>query len=270
MAFEKTFQKDNWHREAETIAVRNMIRTRRWGMRVTVYDDPTPSNNGDWVLSYDLDDTDRQNNDNWLKVADIGQTWGGGGGGSSTPGNEYFTGDGVETVFTLAEASAVIQYVEVGGQVMRPGDDYSVSANEVTFVDPPANGIDIGVYYFTDLVVGTDPLEEVEVDSSGPIVTLNMAGEKQRMFVFDTPMATPFAIATDDDGEALVYNFQFEISDVAAVASFDANYTMQSSDTRWDDSSQEFTPDEIGVYEGSAVYDQFNDVWKLKISDPFS
>lgn len=72
-------QKDVWHREAETIARRNGIQLRRWGMRVTVYNDSDPANNGEWVLSYDLASTNRKDNDNWLKVADIGATWDGGG-----------------------------------------------------------------------------------------------------------------------------------------------------------------------------------------------
>lgn len=72
-------EKDVWHREALTLALRNAILLRRWGMRVTVYDDPTPANNGDWVLSYNLVSTVKSDNANWLKVADIGVTWGGGG-----------------------------------------------------------------------------------------------------------------------------------------------------------------------------------------------
>lgn len=78
MSFEGQFTKDNWHREATTLAVRNGIKTRRWGMRVTVYADPTPANNGEWVLEYNQVNTNRQSNLNWLKVANIGQVWGGG------------------------------------------------------------------------------------------------------------------------------------------------------------------------------------------------
>jgi hypothetical protein len=153
MAFESTFNKDNWHREAKTIAIRNAIRTRRWGMRVTVYDDPTPANNGDYVLTHNQVDDDRQNNANWLLVADIGETWGGGGGGASTPANEYFLGDGVEDEFTIADADGLIQLVEVGGQVMEPGDDYSIAGPVITFTAPPANGVSIGVYYWNDVTV---------------------------------------------------------------------------------------------------------------------
>ena len=147
---ESAFSKDNWHRQAASIAIRNSIRSRRWGMRVTVY---TGGSAGDYVLSYGLVDTNLQNNANWLKVADIGETWGGGG-GASTPENEYFTGDGVEDEFTIADAAGLIQYVEVGGQVMRPGTDYNVAGPVVTFTTPPGNGIDIGVYYWNAVVVG--------------------------------------------------------------------------------------------------------------------
>jgi hypothetical protein len=144
--------KDNWHREAKTIAIRNAVRSRRWGMRVTVYDDPTAANNGEYILEYNQADTNRQNNSNWLKVADPGQTWGGGS-GASTPQDEYFTGDGVADEFTIADADGLIQIVEVGGQVMQPGVDYAVVCPIITFTTPPANGIDIGVYYWQDVTV---------------------------------------------------------------------------------------------------------------------
>ncbi|HMG94349.1 MAG TPA: hypothetical protein VK589_30020 [Chryseolinea sp.] len=265
--FEGQFNSDNWHRSARSVAERNAIRTRRWGMRVTVY---LTGSSGDYVLSYNLASTNLQDNNNWLKVADIGETWGGGGGGSSTPDSEYFTGDGVEDTFTLADGGALIYFVEVGGQMMIPGTNYVATANVVIFTDPPANGIEIGVYYFDNVSVFTDPLEEVTVDTTGATITLDMAAEKQRMFVGSASFATAKDILTDDDADALVWNFQFEITNVAAVLSFPANYTMQSSDDRWDDSTKEFTPDDTGAYESSAVYDADNDVWKLKISDPFS
>ena len=44
-------------------------------MRVTVYDDGVSS--GDYVLSYGLASTNRQDNNNWLLVAAIGASWGG-------------------------------------------------------------------------------------------------------------------------------------------------------------------------------------------------
>lgn len=75
MSFQSTFTSDNWHRDARSIAQRNGIRTRRWGMRVTVY---LGGSAGDYVLSYGLASTNIQDNNNWLLVANIGATWGGG------------------------------------------------------------------------------------------------------------------------------------------------------------------------------------------------
>jgi len=78
--YNKQFTGDNWHRDAKSIAVRNSIRERRWGMRVTVFTNPAnPALTGDYVLEYNQTSTSLQDNGNWLKVADIGATWGGGG-----------------------------------------------------------------------------------------------------------------------------------------------------------------------------------------------
>jgi len=82
MSYEGAFQVDNWHRDAKSLNIRDGVKTRRWGMRVTVYTGPDA---GDYVLSYGLSSTSIQDNANWLKVADIGQTWGGGSGGAFWP-----------------------------------------------------------------------------------------------------------------------------------------------------------------------------------------
>lgn len=102
-------QKDVWHREAATIARRNGIQLRRWGMRVTVYDDSNPANNGDWVLSYGLASTNRKDNSNWLKVADIGATWGIPSGGGSTGAN------GLNGTTTIELGGPLTKDTSVGG-----------------------------------------------------------------------------------------------------------------------------------------------------------
>jgi hypothetical protein len=50
-----------------TLALLHAIATSRrgWGMRVTVTDDATTTNNQEWVLVNGMDDTDLSNNDNW-------------------------------------------------------------------------------------------------------------------------------------------------------------------------------------------------------------
>lgn len=58
--------------EVTTVTLRNAYPEglRRWGMRITVYADPTPSNNGTWVLAYDLQSTQLTDNSNWQKESD--------------------------------------------------------------------------------------------------------------------------------------------------------------------------------------------------------
>ena len=71
---------DQWHREVKSLAQLYTVNPRRWGMRVTVY---IGADAGDYVLSYGLSSTRLSDNDNWLKVANIGATWGSGGGSSN-------------------------------------------------------------------------------------------------------------------------------------------------------------------------------------------
>lgn len=54
--------------EIETLALRNAypVGLRTWGMRVTVFNDPTPGNNGTYVLTYNYSgSTSKQENANW-------------------------------------------------------------------------------------------------------------------------------------------------------------------------------------------------------------
>lgn len=66
--------KDVWHMAVVSIAARNSIRVRRWGMRVTVYLGGAP---GDYVLSYNTASINLNDDANWVKVANIGVAWGG-------------------------------------------------------------------------------------------------------------------------------------------------------------------------------------------------
>jgi hypothetical protein len=169
--------KDVWHREAKTIAVRNAIQLRRWGMRVTVYDDPTPSNNGDYVLVYNLSSTNRKDNSNWQKKADQDATWGGGGGGGTS---EFFTasfdGDGSETEFIIPAADAIkIAAVYSGGQLLREGDHYSKNniTKTVTLTSAPPLGVGIDVEYFTGITIGSTQkvIQGAASDETTPLTT---------------------------------------------------------------------------------------------------
>ncbi len=61
---------DEWPKEANSVALRNKVQPRRWGMMVTVIIDPTPANNTTWILVYNLVDTNKNNNSNWQTLAD--------------------------------------------------------------------------------------------------------------------------------------------------------------------------------------------------------
>lgn len=64
------------HHTYETLSERNsIIEDRRdWGMLVTVYNDATSSNNRTYQLKYGWDDTDLNNNNNWVIYNPIGDT----------------------------------------------------------------------------------------------------------------------------------------------------------------------------------------------------
>ncbi len=70
---------DEWPKEANSVALRNKVQPRRWGMMVTVITDPTPANNTTWILVYNLVDTNKNNNSNWQTLADYIAASGGGG-----------------------------------------------------------------------------------------------------------------------------------------------------------------------------------------------
>lgn len=60
-------QPDTTHVEVATLALRNAypVGLRKWGMRITVTDDPTPANNQTYLLTKGLVDSDKSNNNNF-------------------------------------------------------------------------------------------------------------------------------------------------------------------------------------------------------------
>src|SRR5687768_6777388 len=88
------------HLDGATIATRNSVGNRQWGMFFTVTDDPTPANNTTWVLVKGLVDDSKANNNNWQTIGEWLEAMGISGGASPIP--EFFTGDGVETEFTIS------------------------------------------------------------------------------------------------------------------------------------------------------------------------
>jgi len=125
--FEGQFTSDNWHRGVASTALRNAIRARRWGMRVTVY---TGGSSGEYVLTYNLASTNLQDNNNWLKVVDINTPWGTG--AVTTP--SYYRGfyDASGNTYPATGGSG-------GGGAILAGDQFRLSVggtlNGVTWVE---------------------------------------------------------------------------------------------------------------------------------------
>jgi len=77
---------------------------------------------------------------------------------TSNPLSQYFAGDGVTTVFTVADANPIsIFFVEVGSRFFIEGTHYSKNntTKQVTFVTAPPSGKNIGIYYFNALNVSS-------------------------------------------------------------------------------------------------------------------
>ena len=218
--FNTQFTSDQWHHEAETIARRNGIRSRRWGMRVTVYNDANPANNGDYVLSYALANTNRQSNSNWLKVADIGETWGGGGsvytfenglteaagvvqiGGSFTEGATVLeVGSG--QYFDILTGGVEDPIISWGGQgVYGPNAEVRIGANSlgslqvsetsIVFDDDRVGAAAVGIEYAQDLGLNflNNPRSIPDVGFvngflAGSPITPPTAGEDGYTYVWD-------------------------------------------------------------------------------------
>lgn len=257
--------KDIWHKEAKNLTQRNNVQPRRWGMMVTVTEDATAGNNTTWVLVRSLVDTNKNNNSNWQKIVDWLS-----GGLSSNIVREYFNGDDVTTAFDISQAGTVFQ-VEVGGQVIEPvagAAGYTVSGTTVTLGFAPATGQRVGIYYITDLVMGTDYLAQAEVDTSGSPIVLDMLDKVQRMFKQSADIGGNKTIELSNDGNALVFQFSFAITGALYTLTWPAEFLMQSTDLRWNDGTKIWAPTEIGTYEASATWNGTN--WLLKISDAFN
>lgn len=103
----------------------------------------------------------------------------------------------------------------------------------------------------------------LSVVTTAGTITLNFNSRPTRNFVGATSFSTPKTISHSNDGNAVRYEFTFEITDPAAKLTFPAAYIM--SDVRWEAvNPQEWEPADIGKYKATATYDGTN--WWLEIS----
>jgi len=125
---------DQWHKQANSLAQLYGTYPRRWGMRVTVY---TSADAGEYVLSYGLSSQQLNDNGNWLKVADIGQTWGGGGGGAGDWDNvnTYDASGGLYPDGFITAAYQTVRF-SVGG-IMPDGNFWPAGTIAISLAPAP-------------------------------------------------------------------------------------------------------------------------------------
>lgn len=249
---------DTTHIEVNTVALRNRIpkAKRKWGMLATVILDGTAENNTTWVLVRGLDDTNKMNNDNWQTLVDYLSSLGISGGGSSTLHKEYFNGNDVQTVFNMGQAGTVM-LVEVGGVIQRPVTDYNVAGQAITMTYAPATGQTVGIYSFSGISILTDPLDQVEVDTTGAQITLDAAGKKQRMFFQSDDINGVRQWLMDNEENVLKWSFAFVITGLFAQT-LPAN-TVMAGDGGWNSGAKTWTPVVVGRYVARAEKDHNGD-----------
>lgn len=104
--------------------------------------------------------------------------------------------------------------------------------------------------------------------TAGGTITLDMVSQVQRMFVGSASFGTAKAIALSNTTNSLVLNLVLTLTNVAAVLTFPSTFTMQASDTRWNDGAHTFTPSGTGKHEFSATWDGTD--WNLKVTYPYA
>jgi hypothetical protein len=116
--------------------------------------------------------------------------------------------------------------------------------------------------YFDTLYKST--LSAVSTSTASGTITLNMNSIDERMFVGSATFATPKTMALSNSTNAMVFNFHFEVTSVAAALTFPSGWLM--SDVNF--TTLVWTPPSTGKYEMGGSYDGTN--WKIKIVGPFN
>jgi hypothetical protein len=107
----------------------------------------------------------------------------------------------------------------------------------------------------------------LSVSTSTGTITLNFDSTVERVFVGNATFATAKDIALINDTYASIFEFVFEITNVAAELEFPTEFVM--NDVRWEVSvAKTWTPDAVGKYKAKAVWDGTD--WLLDISQPYA
>jgi hypothetical protein len=107
-------------------------------------------------------------------------------------------------------------------------------------------------------------LDQDTPSTTGGTITLDLNSQIQRMFVGSATFATGKTIALSNTTNSLVFNFIFEVTNVAATLTMPGSFLM--ADTNF--ASNVWTPPSTGKFEMGASYNGTN--WYVKIIGPFN
>jgi hypothetical protein len=107
-------------------------------------------------------------------------------------------------------------------------------------------------------------LDRSTSSTASSTITLDLNSQIQRMFVGSASFATAKDIALSNSTNALVFDFHFEVTDVAATITMPVTFLM--SDINF--TAGVWTPPSTGLYEMGGSFDGTN--WKVKILGPFN
>jgi hypothetical protein len=109
-------------------------------------------------------------------------------------------------------------------------------------------------------------MDSATPSTGGGTITLDLNSQKQRILVGSASFAGSKTIALSNTTNALVFNFHFEVTNVAATLVCPASFLM--SDANWNGGTDTWTPPSTGKYEMGGVWDGTN--WKVKIVGPYN
>lgn len=110
-------------------------------------------------------------------------------------------------------------------------------------------------------------LDQATPSTSGGTITLDMNSQIQRSHVGSASFSGPKTIALSNTTNSLVFNFYFNVTNVAAVLTMPSDFKLPIS-ADWDGSA--WTPPATGEYEMGGSFDDVNNIWYIKIAGPFN
>lgn len=141
-----------------------------------------------------------------------------------------------------------------------PADTYGAGWNNNNEAAPKGD-----IY---DKIEASISIPQVSVSTASGTITLDMQSLNAKSFFGSATFATPktMAMSNVNDGCACLssFNFWFEVTNVAAVLTFPADWF--SGNANFDGTS--WTPPAVGIYEFGGSYNDDANRWSIKISNP--